>query len=174
GGTDWKAGDTLIQKDLARVLSDIRKKGRNGFYRGRTARLLVREMRSGKGLITRKDLAEYRSVWRDPIVEGYKGYRVITMSPPSSGGVALVQLLRLVAPYPLKEWGWNTDSTVQVMIEAERRVYADRAKFLGDPDYVAIPVKELVSYDYLRNRWDDFSFERATDSRAITGGEITG
>ncbi|GAA4447007.1 gamma-glutamyltransferase [Ravibacter arvi] len=174
GGTDWKAGDTLIQKDLARVLSQIRKKGRNGFYRGRTARLLVREMRRGKGLITRKDLAEYRSVWRDPIVEGYKGYRVITMSPPSSGGVALVQLLRLVAPYPLKEWGWNTDSTVQVMIEAERRVYADRARYMGDPDFIKIPVKQMVDEAYLRRRWADFDFSRATESNRVSGGSIPG
>lgn len=173
-GTTWSAGDTLIQSDLARVLKRIRDRGKNGFYKGKTARLLVKEMKAGNGIITKKDLRRYQSVWRTPLSEVYKKYRVITMPPPSSGGIALMQLLRLVEPYPLREWGWNADSTVQVMIEAERRVYADRAKFLGDPDYVAIPVKELISYDYLRNRWDDFSFERATDSRAITGGEITG
>ncbi len=173
-GSAWAVGDTLRQHDLARVLRSIQRGGRNGFYKGRTARLLVREMRSGGGIITKKDLARYRSAWREPVAETYKNYRLITMSPPSSGGIALIQLLRLVEPYPLSRWGWNADSTVQVMIEAERRVYADRAKFLGDPDFVKIPSKELMSYPYLRERWKDFSFDRATSSSDITGGDLPG
>lgn len=172
--TPWAAGDTIVQKDLAKVLAAIRDKGRNGFYKGRTARLLVKEMKAGKGIISKKDLAQYRSVWRDPIREKYKDYQIITMAPPSSGGVALVQLLRLVEPYPLGKWGWNTDSTVQVMIEAERRVYADRAKFLGDPDFVKVPVKELMSHDYLGKRWTDFDFAKASDSKLIAGGALPG
>ncbi len=174
GGSAWTAGDTLYQHDLARVLRSVQRRGRGGFYKGRTARLVVREMKSGGGIIGRKDLSEYRSVWRDPVSETYKNYRLITMSPPSSGGIALVQLLRLVEPYPLARWGWNADSTVQVMIEAERRVYADRAKFLGDPDFVRIPSKELMSYPYLQKRWEDFSFDRATSSSDIAGGDLPG
>lgn len=173
-GTPWAEGDTLFQKDLGRVLTSIGEKGRDGFYKGRTARLLVKEMKSGNGIISKQDLKEYAAIWRDPVVEKYKDYQVITMSPPSSGGIALLQLLRLVEPYPVKKWGWNTDSTVQVMIEAERRVYADRAKFLGDPDFVKIPMRELVSYDYLKSRWADFDFQTATDSRNVSGGVLPG
>ncbi|GAB3178934.1 gamma-glutamyltransferase [Telluribacter humicola] len=173
-GREWQAGDTLVQKDLAQVLRLIQKKGRNGFYKGKVARMLASEMKKGGGLISRKDLKAYHSQWREPIIGTYKKYKVITMPPTSSGGVALMQLLRLVEPYPLTRWGWNTDSTAQVMIEAERRVYADRAKFLGDPDFVDVPVDKLISYDYLKDRWKDFSFSQATNSQDVSGGAIAG
>jgi gamma-glutamyltranspeptidase / glutathione hydrolase len=173
-GRDWQAGDTLVQKDLAQVLKAIQKKGRDGFYKGKVAKLLVDEMKNNKGIISKKDLKTYRSQWREPIVGNYKDYKIITMPPTSSGGVALMQLLRLTEPYPLTRWGWNTDSTVQVMIEAERRVYADRAKFLGDPDFVDVPVDKLISYDYLKDRWKNFSFAKATDSKDVSGGAIPG
>ena len=171
---DWQAGDTLVQSDLAKVLRAIQKEGSKGFYRGRVARQIAREMRKNKGIVSKKDLKEYHAKWRDPIIGDYKNYRIITMPPTSSGGVALMQLLRLVEPYPLRQWGWNTDSTAQVMIEAERRVYADRAKFLGDPDFVDVPVDKLISYDYLKKRWEDFSFGQATDSKAVSGGDLPG
>lgn len=170
----WRGGETLVQTDLGKTLRRIQKKGRDGFYAGKTAKLLAAEMKQGGGLITQKDLADYHAVWREPIVADYKNYRVITMPPTSSGGVALVQLLRYVAPYPLRQWGWNRDSTVQVMIEAERRVYADRAKFLGDPDFVKVPVNELVSPDFIKNRWQTFDFAKATDSKTVDGGTIPG
>ncbi|WP_247233549.1 gamma-glutamyltransferase [Telluribacter sp. SYSU D00476] len=173
-GREWKAGDTLVQEDLARVLRLIQKKGRDGFYKGKVARMLASEMKRGGGLITTKDLKAYQSKWREPIIGTYKNYKVITMPPTSSGGVALMQLLRLVEPYPITRWGWNADSTTQVMIEAERRVYADRAKFLGDPDFVDVPVDKLISYEYLRERWKSFSFAQATDSREVSGGAIAG
>lgn len=170
----WLAGDVLVQKDLATTLRRIQAQGRAGFYEGETARLLVAEMQRGRGLITEDDLRNYKSVWRDPIVASYKNYRVITMPPTSSGGVALVQLMRLMEPLPLKRWGWNSDSTVQAMIEAERRVYADRSKFLGDPDFVKVPVEQLISRNYLATRWADVTFARATDSRQVKGGRIPG
>lgn len=170
----WKTGDLLVQHDLAKVLTTIQKKGRDGFYKGKIAKILTKEMQKGNGLITKKDLSSYHSQWRNPILGNYKGYQIITMPPPSSGGIALMQLLKLVEKYPLKNWGWNTDSTIQVMIEAERRVYADRAKFLGDPDFIKIPVNELLDSDYLTNRWKDFSFAKATDSKLILGGQIKG
>ncbi|CAG5009634.1 Glutathione hydrolase proenzyme [Dyadobacter sp. CECT 9275] len=174
-GKDWAARDVLVQKDLAKVMKKIQKKGRDGFYKGKVARLLSKDIgRDQQGIITRADLNNYHAQWREPILENYKDYKVITMGPPSSGGIALVQLLRLVEPYPLKKWGWHNDSTVQVMIEAERRVYADRAKFLGDPDFVKIPASRLMSKDYLQNRWKDFSWAQATDSKNIHGGEIAG
>ena len=172
--TTWHKGDLLVQTDMAKTLQRIQSQGRAGFYEGETARLLAEEMVRGKGLITEEDLKNYHSAWREPIQAKYKEYNVITMPPTSSGGVALLQMMRLTEPYPLRKWGWNRDSTVQVMIEAERRVYADRAKFLGDPDFVKVPVSQLISPDYLRTRWTDFSWAKATDSKAVKGGTIPG
>ncbi len=172
--TRWKPGDRLIQRDLAATLRRIQTQGRAGFYAGETARLLVAEMERGGGIITEKDLAEYHAVWREPVRVAYKNYRMITMPPPSSGGVALAQLLKFVEPYPLRKWGWNRDSTVQVMIEAERRVYADRAKFLGDADVVKVPVAEMTGKAYLADRWKSFDWNHATDSKAINGGTVPG
>ena len=170
----WHQGDKLVQADLAKTLQRIQAQGRAGFYEGETARLLAEEMVRGKGIITEEDLKNYHSVWRDPLEATYKEYNVITMPPTSSGGVALVQLMRFVEPFPLRKWGWNRDSTAQVMIEAERRVYADRAKFLGDPDFVKVPVAQLISPDYLRSRWGDFSWAKATNSNDMKGGVIPG
>jgi gamma-glutamyltranspeptidase/glutathione hydrolase len=170
----WQKGEIMVQADLAKTLQRIQSQGRAGFYEGETAKLLAEEMKRGSGLITEEDLKAYHSVWRDPIQATYKNYNVITMPPTSSGGVALVQLMRFTEPYPLRKWGWNRDSTVQVMIEAERRVYADRAKFLGDPDFVKVPSDKLMSVDYLKSRWTDFSFAKATDSKDVRGGTIPG
>ena len=171
---DWIKGDVLVQKDLAKTLRIIQEKGRNGFYEGEIADLLVKEMEKGGGIISLQDLKKYHSAWRVPIVADYKNYKIITMPPSSSGGVALVQLLRLVEPYPLHKWGFNSDSTVQVMIEAERRVYADRAKWMGDMDFVKVPMKELMSKDYLKKSWSSFDFAKATNSKAISGGNVPG
>lgn len=174
-GKDWAAGDLLVQKDLAKVLKRIQKKGREGFYAGKVAKQLVKDInKNGEGIISKQDLADYHAQWRETITEGYKGYKVITMAPPSSGGVALLQLMRLTEQHPLRKWGWHSDSTIQVMIEAERRVYADRAKFLGDPDFVKVPVNDLISKDYLQKRWSDFSWNKATDSKNIHGGVLPG
>ncbi|GGC03130.1 gamma-glutamyltransferase [Dyadobacter sediminis] len=174
-GKEWVAGDVLIQKDLGKVLRRIQKKGRDGFYAGKTARKLVKDInRNNEGIISKKDLAAYNAQWRPTITENYKDYKVITMSPPSSGGIALVQLMRLTEQHPLRKWGWHSDSTIQVMIEAERRVYADRAKFLGDPDFIKIPSETLMSRDYLQKRWNDFSWDKATDSKTIAGGTFPG
>jgi gamma-glutamyltranspeptidase / glutathione hydrolase len=172
--TRWKTGERLIQRDLAATLRRIQTQGRDGFYAGETARLLVAEMERGGGIITEKDLAEYHAAWREPVRVAYKNYQMITMPPPSSGGVALAQLLKFVEPYPLRRWGWNRDSTVQVMIEAERRVYADRAKFLGDADVVKVPVNELMEKTYLADRWKSFDWNHATDSKTLNGGMIPG
>ena len=172
--TTWHPGDKLVQADLAKTLQRIQAQGRAGFYEGETARLLAEEMVRGKGIITEEDLKNYHSVWRDPIQATYKQYNVITMPPTSSGGVALIQMMRFVESFPLRKWGWNRDSTTQVMIEAERRVYADRAKFLGDPDFVKVPVAQLISPDYLRSRWTDFSWAKATNSNDLKGGVLPG
>nr|WP_295929708.1 gamma-glutamyltransferase [uncultured Dyadobacter sp.] len=174
-GKEWASGDLLVQKDLAKVLTRIQRKGREGFYSGKVAKRLVKDInRNGEGIISRNDLAGYHAQWRETITEGYKDYKVITMAPPSSGGVALLQLMRLTEQHPLRKWGWHSDSTIQVMIEAERRVYADRAKFLGDPDFVKVPVEDLISKDYLQKRWSDFTWNKATDSKNISGGVLPG
>ncbi len=170
---NWAKGDTLIQSDLGKTLRAIQLNGRDGFYKGLVADLLIKEMNQ-KGIFTQSDLDNYKSAWRVPIIDNYKGFNIITMPPTSSGGIALIQLLKFVEPYPLRKWGWNADSTVQVMIEAERRVYADRSKWLGDMDFVKVPIKELISNDYLKTRWNDFDFVKATESKAIKGGNIAG
>ena len=170
----WHKGDLFVQADLAKTMQRIKDQGRAGFYEGETARLLAEEMVRGKGIITEEDLKNYHSVWREAIQAKYKSYNVITMPPTSSGGVALLQMMRFTEPFPLRKWGWNRDSTVQVMIEAERRVYADRAKFMGDPDFVKVPVAQLISPEYLKTRWNDFSWAKASDSRTIKGGSIPG
>jgi gamma-glutamyltranspeptidase / glutathione hydrolase len=173
-GREWLEGDVLIQKDLANTLEIIRDRGRAGFYQGKIASLLLDEMKSGGGIISQQDLNEYNSIWRTPLKEKYKNYQIISMPPSSSGGMALMQLLKFVEPYPLKKWGWNSDSTVQVMIEAERRVYADRAKWMGDMDFVKVPMKQLLEKSYLKKRWSDFDFSQASDSKNISAGTIPG
>ncbi|MVN21684.1 gamma-glutamyltransferase [Mucilaginibacter sp. HMF7410] len=170
----WKAGDIMVQQDLAATLELVRDKGRAGFYEGKVADELVAEMQRGSGLITKTDLKNYHSVWRKAITGNYKGYKIITMPPPSSGGIALLQLLRSVEPFPLKRWGFNQDSTVQVMVEAERRVYADRSKYLGDPDFYKVPADSLLQPKYTDSRMKDFNWAQATPSSSIQPGSFVG
>lgn len=172
--SSWKEGDLLVQKDLANTLKLIQQKGRAGFYEGKTADLIVKEMKRGNGIISHEDLKEYQSVWRTPVSGNYKGLKVISMPPPSSGGIALVSLFQSIEDYPINKWGFQADSTIQVMVEAERRVYADRAEHLGDPDFIKVPQKQLLDKSYNVNRMKDFSFEKATPSSAIKAGEIIG
>jgi gamma-glutamyltranspeptidase/glutathione hydrolase len=170
----WKEGDILIQADLAKTLQLIRDNGRAGFYAGKTADAIVAEMKTGNGLISGKDLANYHAVWRKAIKGTYKQYTIFTMPPPSSGGIALVQLLKSVEPYPLHRFGYNTDSTVRVMVEAERRVYADRSKYLGDPDFYKVPVDSLLRPAYIKARMNSFSWDAATPSSSIQPGSFAG
>jgi gamma-glutamyltranspeptidase / glutathione hydrolase len=170
----WLAGDLLVQKDLAATLRIIQKEKKDGFYTGKVANQLVAEMKKGGGIISLEDLKKYTSVWRVPLESNYKNYKIITMPPSSSGGVALIQLLKLVENQPLKNWGWNSANTTQVMIEAERRVFADRAKWMGDEDFVKVPIAKLISNDYLKTRWLDYNETKATDSKAVSGGVIPG
>jgi gamma-glutamyltranspeptidase/glutathione hydrolase len=173
-GKEWKAGDLLVQEDLANTLELILKKKAKGFYRGQTARNIVNEMKAQNGIISKKDLQNYQAVWRIPIKSTYKNYQIIGMPPPSSGGVALAQLLQMVAPYSLNKWGPTSDSTIQVMVEAERRVYADRAKWLGDPDFVKVPVTELIDPAYAKSRMSSMNFSQATKSADIQAGVFPG
>lgn len=168
----WAKGDIWVQEDLAKTLQLIRDNGREGFYAGEVADQIVSEMLSGGGLISKEDLINYQAQWRDPIVGNYKEYKVISMPPPSSGGIALLQLLSSVEQYPMKRYGFNSDSSMQVMIEAERRVYADRATHLGDPDFYKVPQQYLVKPIYSKNRMNNFNWEKATLSSDIKAGEV--
>ncbi len=172
GDTRWAPGELLVQPELANTMRLIRDNGRAGFYEGEVADHIVAEMKRGGGIITKEDLKNYKAAWRTPIVGNYRGYKVITMPPTSSGGIALVQLLQSVENYPLSKWGHNSDSTVQAMVEAERRVYADRAKHLGDPDFWKVPQEELLQKSYNVSRMANVNWDKATPSTDIQAGEF--
>jgi gamma-glutamyltranspeptidase/glutathione hydrolase len=171
GGGEWQAGDSLRLPELARTLARVRDQGRAGFYQGETARLLLAEMKRGGGLISQADLDGYRAKWREPLRGRYREYDVITMPPPSSGGVALLQMLQMLEPVDLAGAGYHTPLAVHFITEAERRVYADRATYLGDPDFGHVPVQKLLDADYNRQRAASIrSRGRATASREIAAG----
>ena len=169
---NWQAGDTITQPDLAQTLENIQSNGRNGFYEGIVADQIVAEMQSGNGLISHADLKNYESVWREPIMGDYRGHQIISMAPPSSGGVALIQLLQGTENYPIADWGHNSTKTIHLMAELERRVYADRATYLGDSDFVDVPVDQLLDSRYNEQRFSDISFDKATPSALVSAGEI--
>lgn len=171
---EWQPGDVLKQPELARTLILIRDKGRSGFYEGITAKRIVAEIGKGNGIIQLADLKKYRAIWREPIVAKYKNYNIITMPPSSSGGIALVSLLKSVEPFPISKWGFQQDSTVRLMVEAERRIYADRSTHLGDPDFNLIYQKELLSDEYIKSRMTSFSFRNATPSSEVKPGNPQG
>ncbi|MEM1127787.1 MAG: gamma-glutamyltransferase [Bacteroidota bacterium] len=167
----YEAGEVFVQRDLATVLERIAQEGRDGFYRGPTADLIVAEMERGGGLITHADLAAYEAVERAPIVGTYRGHRVLSMAPPSSGGIALMQLLHAVEPYDIGAMGWNSSATVHLMGEAMRRAYADRAEWLGDTDFVPVPIDELTSRAYTQARMQSFNPHRADTSATLGHGQ---
>ncbi len=171
GGGDWQPGDTLRLPELARTLARIRDQGRAGFYKGETARLLLAEMKRAGGLISQADLDGYRAKWREPLRGRYREYDVITMPPPSSGGVALLQMLQMLEPVDLAQAGYHTPLAVHYLTEAERRAYADRASYLGDPDFGFVPTQKLLDVDYNRQRAASMRPKgRATPSATLTAG----
>ena len=170
-GSFYQAGELFKQPDLAATLSRISKHGRDGFYKGETADLIVAEMRRGGGLISKADLEAYESVWREPVRGRYRGYDVHSMPPPSSGGVLLVHLLNMLEPYELSELGFHTAPAMHLMIEAERRAYADRAVHLGDPDFYPVPLDRLLSKRYAATRMEDIG-ATATTSDDVKAGKV--
>ena len=170
----WKAGELLIQTELAETLKRIRDQGRDGFYRGKTADLVAAEMQRGGGWITAQDMTNYHAVWRKPMLGKYRGYDLISMPPPSSGGIALFQLLGMVEHHSFAKSGFHSPAHIHLFTEAERRVYADRAKHLGDADFYSVPVASLVDSQYIQQRFANFDPNKATPSSAIEGGEFTG
>jgi gamma-glutamyltranspeptidase/glutathione hydrolase len=169
---EWKEGDTVRWTDLGHTLELIRDNGRAGFYEGVTADNIVAEMNRGKGLISLEDLKNYKSVWREPVTGTYRDYRIISMPPSSSGGICLIQLLKSIEPYTIGSMGHNTAASVHLMVEAERRVFADRSEYLGDPDFYKVPTDKLLAADYNRSRMGDFNLGKATPSEEVKPGKI--
>ena len=170
----WKSDDSIKWVDMGHTLERIRDQGRAGFYEGKTAEDIVAEMKRGKGLISLEDLRNYHAVWREPVVASYKNFKVISMPPPSSGGLCVVQLLKAVEPFPMADWGFNSQKSVHAMVEAERRVFADRSKFMGDPDFFTVPTAELIADKYMAERMASFNAEMATASTDVLPGIIPG
>ena len=168
----YKAGDTVKNPQIAKTLRNIQKNGQAGFYEGETAQELVDRVQETGGIITMEDLKSYQAVWRKPLTFTYKDLTLYSMAPPSSGGVCLAQLLGMIEPMNIGQYGHNSIQAMQMMIEAERRSYADRSNYLGDPDFVSIPVDSLISKPYLNQRMDNFSWEKASLSSDIKPGSI--
>ncbi len=166
------AGDTLRYPALAYTLRRIAINGRDEFYKGETAKILARFIQEKGGFVTEEDLARYEAKWRQPIVFNYKDLRIISMSPPSSGGVTINQIFKMIEPYDISDFGHNSAKYIQLFTEAARRAYADRNFFLGDPDFVVIPLDVLLSKNYLKSRMENFSFEAATPSSKVEHGKI--
>lgn len=167
----WQAGDTLRQSHMAQTLKRIQTDGRDGFYKGLTAAYIVNEMIAGNGVMTYEDLANYQPVWRQPIDFTYRGYQIISMPPPASGGILLQQMLGMLEQYDLTSMQHNSVDYIHLLTHVEKLAYADRATWLGDPDYAHIPVDGLVDSSYLRNRMLGFNPERTTPSVQIKAGE---
>ncbi len=172
--TVWKAGDTIKYPALTATLTRIRDHGRDEFYKGETANIIVNYVQALGGIITKEDLAGYEAKWRDPITFTYDGNKIISMSPPSSGGICIAQILKSIEPYGIQQYPHNSLKYIQLITEAERRAYADRAYFLGDPDFVNIPVDSLIAPSYLKGRMANFNWNKATKSSDISHGTITG
>ena len=168
----WEAGDIIVHQYLANTLETIKNDGRDGFYKGAVADAIVAEMKSGNGIITKEDLANYETKWRKPITTNYKEYKLISMPPSSSGGIVLAQMLEMIEPYSISDWGYGNAKSVHLMVEAERRAYADRAKFLGDMDFFDVPLDSMMQPSYILSRMADFEPEKATKSTQIAAGEF--
>lgn len=170
GGKPPRVGERLVQRDLAETLRRVATQGKDGFYRGRTAELIEAEMRRGGGLITREDLGRYEAKWRDPVEFDYRGYRVISMPSPSSGGATLAEILNILEGYDLRAAGYHSPRHVHLWTEAVRRAYADRNTYLADPDFVPQPTRDMTSDEYAARRRADIRLDRATPSSAVRPG----
>ncbi len=169
---EHKAGDRIVNLPLARTLKAIAAKGNAGFYKGWVAEAMVNKTQATGGILSHEDLMAYQPKWRDPIQFSYKDLNIISMAPPSSGGICLSQMMQMVAPYDLKSMGHNTTESMHLMIEAERRSYADRSHFLGDPDFVSVPQAHLIDPSYIAERMQNYSADNATLSKDVSHGDI--
>lgn len=169
---EFNVGDTIKYPALAETLRRISKNGRDEFYKGETAERLVRFLQEKGGIITMEDLASYEAQWREPIVFDYRGHKIISMAPPSSGGVTIAQIFGMIEAFDLKSLEHNSPEYIQVLVEAERRAYADRNYYLGDPDFVEVPVAQMLDKSYLKSRMSTFTKEKATLSSEVAQGSI--
>jgi len=169
---EWKENDLLIQKNLSKTLKRIQNNKRDGFYSGKTAELLIKEMNAGNGIFTLEDLENYSSIWRKPIIGNYKNYKIISMGPPSSGGIGLVQMLSGAEKLNVNNYKHNSKDYIHMITEIESRVYADRATYLGDPDFFEVPSKTLISNKYLENKFNSITINNKTPSSDIKEGKI--
>ena len=169
---NWKAGDTLIQTELAATLKRIQANGAAGFYEGPTASMIVKEMAHSGGIINLNDLKNYAPKYRTPIEFDYKGHHIISFAPPSSGGILLAQMMKMIAPFDIAKMGNNTAATVSLMVEAQRRAYADRAEHMGDPDFWKVPTKTLISDTYVKQRMSDYVAGVKGTSKLTNAGQI--
>ena len=167
---EWNEGDIIVQKDLAKTLKRIARNGRDGFYEGKTADFIVSEMKANNGLITYEDLKEYNSVYRKPVIGSYRGYTIISMGPPSSGGPLIIQMLNMLENFDVSSMTRNSTEFVHMLTEIQRLAYADRAIHLGDPDFYPSPVPMLISKDYAKKRLELVSMDKATPSTDIAAG----
>ena len=170
---EWRTGDTIKNPLLAKTLERIQLHGRDGFYKGKTADLIVEQTQKLGGIITKEDLEAYKVKWREPITFIYKDHTIISMPPPSSGGVCLAQILKSIAPFNIGQYKHNSKEYIQLIVEAERRAYADRSHFLGDPDFINIPMDSLTGSKYLSQRMESFNWNKATKSTALSHGSFT-
>lgn len=170
--TVFKENDTIKYPALAETLKRIAKNGKAEFYKGETARKLVHYFNKIGAIITAEDLAQYEAKWRNSLEFNYKDLKIISMAPPSSGGICLAQIMKMIAPFDIASKGHNSPEAIQLIVEAERRAYADRSAFLGDPDFVKIPLKELMDSEYLKKRMSTFNSDKATLSSDIKEGKV--
>lgn len=170
-GSTYKEGEILVQKDLAKTLRLIAAQGPDAFYKGEIADLIAKDMAANGGIITKDDLAKYKPIWREPVKGTYRGYEIISMAPPSSGGTHIVQILNVLEGYDLKNMGFGSSQTVHVTAEAMRYAYADRSEFMGDPDFVKVPIKGLTSKSYANLIRDKIDMKKATPSSEVKPGQ---
>mgnify|MGYP003652745304 FL=1 len=168
----YNAGDVIKYPALAKTLKIIQEQGHDGFYKGEIAQKLAAFIQKNGGFVTEEDLARYQAVWREPVVFNYKDLNIISMAPPSSGGVTMNQIFEMIEPYDIGSYGHNSEKTIQVLTEAFRRAYADRNYYLGDPDFAEIPLDQILNDAYLTERMSDFTFEKATSSDAVSHGKV--
>ncbi|MCG9721809.1 gamma-glutamyltransferase [Shewanella sp. Isolate7] len=173
-GSNFDIGDTLTQKELAHSLKLIKQQGSKGFYEGETAEKIVASVTQAGGIMTMDDLKQYRVIERQPVQGEYRGYQVISMPPPSSGGIHIIEMLNMLEPYPIAKLGHNTADTLHLMAEVMKRAYADRSEYLGDPDFVEVPVNTLISKDYAKSRAKGIAINRVTPSSEIAPGKLSG
>ncbi|ECR1497636.1 gamma-glutamyltransferase [Campylobacter jejuni] len=169
-GSTYKSGDLFVQKDLAKTLKLIAKEGPDAFYKGKIADLIATDMAKNKGIITKEDLAQYQAIWRKPVEGTYRGYDIISMSPPSSGGAHIIEILNIMENANIENLGFASSKTLHIMAEAMRQAYADRSEYMGDPDFVKIPLDKLTSKEYAKEIYTKIPKDKALPSSKVKPG----